>query len=85
MDKPSFAATQERVLRIVERVAPNHNVDVERDLRDLGLESMVLMSIAFRIEKEFDVDLRTLGAELAEQRSVSQLATFLQRVLSERA
>ena len=85
MDRPSFAATQERVLRIVERVAPNHNVDVERDLRDLGLESMVLMSIAFRIEKEFDVDLTTLGAELAEQRSVLQLATFLQRVLSERA
>lgn len=56
-------------------------VESQRDLRDeLGLDSNVLMSIAFRLEKEFEVDITAHADELAALRTVGDVARFFYQV-----
>jgi acyl carrier protein len=86
MHDDGFAETQDRVLRVVTRASAGRAVGVDQDLRsDLGLESIVLMSIAFRLEKEFDVDVTQYGDEVAQLRTVAEIARFFHRVVHERA
>ncbi|MET0793594.1 MAG: acyl carrier protein [Polyangiaceae bacterium] len=90
METEAFEVMQERVLRIVEKAfAPGKapgRILTDQDLRDeLGLESMALLSIAFRLESEFGLDLSEHGAEIAELRTVAQIARFLQQGPSVRA
>jgi acyl carrier protein len=81
----TLAETEARVIEIIMKAslgaANAVPVESQRDLRDeLGLDSNVLMSIAFRLEKEFDVDITAHADELAALRTVGDVARFFHQV-----
>ena len=49
---------------------------------DLGITSIGLMSLAFRLEEELDIDLMEHSDEYAELETIEELQTFLHQILS---
>jgi acyl carrier protein len=49
---------------------------------DLGITSIGLMSLAFRLEEELDIDLMEHSDEYAELQTIEELQTFLHQILS---
>ena len=56
----------------------------ETELRELGVNSIALLSMVFRVEEEFDVDLSQIdfGVELAGLRTVGDLLRISKELLA---
>lgn len=74
----------EKVVRIIKRASPSiagREINTSHDLREeLGLDSNTLMAIAFRLEKEFGVDITAHAEELSGLRTVGDVARFFHQV-----
>lgn len=84
MSGRTLTEIETRVIEIIKKTSSGvvaEPITADQDLRDeLGLDSNVLMSVAFRLEKEFDVDVAAHADELAELRTVGDVARFVARV-----
>lgn len=77
------ADAQARVVGHIARLLPalDREVRPSSNLRDeLGLDSVLLMTLAFRLEKDFGVDITRHAARLADIRTVAEVAEFFHEV-----
>lgn len=73
-----------RLFRLVEAAIPEaiRGVPIEPDSSlngDLGLDSLALVTLLFRLEQEFGIDLLSLGGDMAELRTVRHLSMLTER------
>lgn len=74
------------IINLIEEVLPYNmkNAKMESShslMLDLGITSIGLMSLAFRIEEELDVDLLEHSDEYAELETIEELQTFIHKIV----
>lgn len=73
-----------RLLSLVEAAIPEaiRGVPIAPDSSlnaDLGLDSLALVTLLFRLEQEFGIDLLSIGGDMAELRTVRHLSILTAR------
>ena len=66
--------TQE-IIALVATEAPGVDLTADADLQDAGLDSLKFMSIVFKIETQYDIELQEEDAD--DLRTVGDLATLV--------
>ena len=83
---------EENILTLLSEFIPRkkklREITEETELqRELGVNSIALLSLVFRVEEEFNVDLSQIdfGAELAKLRTVGDLLRISKELLANKA
>lgn len=77
---------EERIKGLLNEVVPHakHEVLLDQGMSlrsDLGIDSIGLMSLAFRLEEEFSIDLTEHAEEVAMVESVGDVVRFIGKVI----